>query len=317
MAIQDVVEPAMVVGVSGIYGSYLLYGILQEGIYKHANEGGDKFTFTWTLLLLQCLANLAGATICAYFSKSVPPVPATGFVVPATTYILAMLTSNEALRYVSFPIQVLAKSCKMVPVMIIKALFFNQKYSLREYLMVLSVTAGIVIFRMKDKSGAENSWYGIMLLVVSLIADGLTGPNQDECKRKYSASSHQIMFYCNLWALAYLAAGLVMYDGTAGFTYILDSPTLLPQIFLFCAASALGQNFIFYVLHSYGALVLATVTTTRKFFTVFASIVYYGHVLSSQQWVGVGFVTVGLGLELYGKFSRHSSSSKAKAKLSE
>ena len=51
----------------------------------------------------------------------------------------------------------------------------------------------------------QNSWYGIMLLVVSLIADGLTGPNQDECKRKYSASSHQIMFYCNLWALAYLA----------------------------------------------------------------------------------------------------------------
>jgi len=59
-----------------------------------------RFTFTWTLLLLQCLANLAGATICAYFSKSVPPVPATGFVVPATTYILAMLTSNEALRSV-------------------------------------------------------------------------------------------------------------------------------------------------------------------------------------------------------------------------
>ena len=197
-------------------------------------------------------------------------------------------------RYVSFPIQVLAKSCKMVPVMITKALFFNQKYSMREYLMVILVTIGIVIFRMKDKSGTENSWYGILLLVVSLAADGLTGPNQDECKRKYNASSHQIMFYCNLWALGYLVVGLVTYDGFAGIDYILNSPVLLPKILLFCSASALGQNFIFYVLHSYGALVLATVTTTRKFFTVLASIVYYGHDLSSQQWVGVAFVTAGM-----------------------
>jgi len=54
----------------------------------------------------------------------------------------------------------------MVPVMIIKALFFNQKYSLREYLMVLSVTAGIVIFRMKDKSGAEVSTVASILPVL-------------------------------------------------------------------------------------------------------------------------------------------------------
>lgn len=68
--------------------------------------------------------------------------------------------------------------------------------------------------------------------------------------------------------------------------------------------SALGQNFIFYTLHSFGSLVLATVTTTRKFFTVLASVVYFGHALSNQQWGGVALVTAGLGLELFGKFRR-------------
>ena len=65
-----------------------------------------------------------------------------------------------------------------------------------------------------------------------------------------------------------------------------------------------GQNFIFYTLHSFGSLVLATVTTTRKFFTVLASIAYYGHALNGQQWGGVGLVTAGLGLELFGKYRK-------------
>lgn len=45
-------------------------------------------------------------------------------------------------------------------------------------------------------------------------------------------------------------------------------------------------------------------TTTRKFFTVLASVMYYGHVLETQQWAGIGLVMSGLGLELYGKYTR-------------
>ena len=35
----------------------------------------------------------------------------------------------------------------------------------------------------------------------------------------------------------------------------------------------------------------------------------YGHVLTETQWGGVGLVFLGLGGELYGKFSSSSSSS--------
>jgi drug/metabolite transporter (DMT)-like permease len=48
----------------------------------------------------------------------------------------------------------------------------------------------------------------------------------------------------------------------------------------------------------------ATVTTTRKFFTVLASVVIYDHTLSGQQWGGVVLVTAGLSLELFGKFRK-------------
>ena len=64
------------------------------------------------------------------------------------------------------------------------------------------------------------------------------------------------------------------------------------------------------LVYRFGSLVLATVTTTRKFFTVLVSVLYYGHVLSDQQWAGVALVSLGLGLELYGKFAKKSAQKK-------
>ena len=48
--------------------------------------------------------------------------------------MLAMAASNEALRYVSFPTQVLGKSCKMVPVMAGGIVLGGKRYSFAEYL---------------------------------------------------------------------------------------------------------------------------------------------------------------------------------------
>eukprot|EP01138_Halocafeteria_seosinensis_P006148 gb/GECG01006287.1/.p1 GENE.gb/GECG01006287.1/~~gb/GECG01006287.1/.p1 ORF type:complete len:144 (+),score=20.20 gb/GECG01006287.1/:1-432(+) len=42
---------------AGIYGSYLTYGYLQEAIYQVDEHDGTRFTFTSSLLALQCLVN--------------------------------------------------------------------------------------------------------------------------------------------------------------------------------------------------------------------------------------------------------------------
>lgn len=65
-------------------------------------------------------------------------------------------------RYVSLPVQVLAKSCKMVPVMAAKVMLYDTKYTWREYLMVVLVTTGIVVYRMKanDESKVRKQLRG-------------------------------------------------------------------------------------------------------------------------------------------------------------
>ena len=85
----------------------------------------------------------------------------------------------------------------------------------------------------------------------------------------------------------------------------------MKHLLLFGLSSAVGQNFIFYTITGPGALVCATITTTRKFFTILVSVAVYGHILTEWQWGGVGLVFLGLGGELYGKFGL---AAKAKAK---
>lgn len=47
---------------------------------------------------------------------------------------------------------------------------------------------------------------------------------------------------------------------------------MLSSLAWFSLTSALGQNFIFLTIKYFDALVLTTVTTTRKFFTILVSV---------------------------------------------
>ena len=74
--------------------------------------------------------------------------------------MLAMASSNEALRYVSYPTQVLGKSCKMVPVMAGGVVLGGKSYSAFEYLQVALITAGVCVFNLfgkKKKGGADSA----------------------------------------------------------------------------------------------------------------------------------------------------------------
>lgn len=62
--------------------------------------------------------------------------------------------------------------------------------------------------------------------------------------------------------------------------------------------------FIFLTVSQFGPLPCSIITTTRKFFTVLASVLLFGNSLSSRQWFGTALVFIGLTLDsLYGKIN--------------
>lgn len=88
---------------------------------------------------------------------------------------------------------------------------------------------------------------------------------------------------------------------------------MLSRLAWFSLTSALGQNFIFLTIKYFDALVLTTVTTTRKFFTILLSVVMYGHQLTQGQWGAVLLVFAGLSGEVYDKYEKKQQQKRAKA----
>lgn len=65
-------------------------------------------------------------------------------------------------------------------------------------------------------------------------------------------------------------------------------------------------------LSTFGSLLLVTVTVTRKMLTMIISVIWFGHNLGGMQWLGVGLVFGGIGIEA--ELSKREKRSKAKLK---
>ena len=126
---------------------------------------------------------------------------------------------------------------------------------------------------------------------------------QEEVFARYHSSTHQMMYYTNMWAMLLLSAVMsVTGDGLRALAFVAKNPAVLSKILQFGLMSATGQFFIFFLVRSFSALTLVTVTTTRKFFTVLASVFWFQHKLTLGQWLSVAFVFSGLAWEETSKY---------------
>ena len=125
----------------GIMGSFVAYGLLLE----YATSGGKKLhelSFLFVTSLLYTVTASVGRYARAEKPSTIPPAQ---FAVLGLTSMGSTFFSVRALRYVIFPIQVLAKSCKPVPVMLMGAIM-GKKYPLKKYLKVGLIVAGVGLF---------------------------------------------------------------------------------------------------------------------------------------------------------------------------
>merc|ERR1719384_2842494 len=96
----------------------------------------------------------------------------------------------------------------------------------------------------------------------------------------------------------------------SGLAFCASNPEIFNKIVKFAICSAVGQSFIFYTIANFDPLVLSTVTTTRKIFSVLLSIFTKGHSLSTTGWSGIVMACSGIVSELQlkasGKAKSHS-----------
>ena len=177
---------ALFIGSAGIFLSFSVFAVLQEDVYKKA-YGGEYFGFTFFALVLERGINaLVAAAGLLLLGPSGLEIPHSDIFNSGVSQMLAMAASNEALRYVSYPTQVLGKSCKMVPVMAGGIVLGGKRYSAVEYAQVVMITLGVCVFNFggKKKKTGRDSPLGLALIAVSLFMDAFTGGLQDKVKMR-------------------------------------------------------------------------------------------------------------------------------------
>ncbi|KAK8792775.1 hypothetical protein WA158_004939 [Blastocystis sp. Blastoise] len=225
------------------------------------------------------------------------------------SYIIAMMASNNSLKHINYPTQVLAKSCKMVPVLLFGVLFGKRSYPLSKYLCVGLITLGLIIFNIFSKNkkirAASNSTYGLCLLGLSLCCDGISALQQDVVVTRYRPSTFDLQVNVNVWGVLIASiAAITTKEFLPGFQFIIQNPTIIYYILEFAICSSIGQLFIFLTVRNFQPIVLATITTTRKFFTILLSVIIMGNPLQVEQWVGILLVFIGLASDILNKQKR-------------
>ena len=113
----------------GIMASFVCYGLLLE----YATSGDEKLhelSFLFVTSGLYTLTAAAGRYVRDEKPTTIPPAR---FAVLGLTSMGSTFFSVRSLRYVIYPIQVLAKSCKPVPVMLMGALM-GKSYPMKKYI---------------------------------------------------------------------------------------------------------------------------------------------------------------------------------------
>ena len=189
-------------------------------------------------------------------------------------YFAAMTATNEALAYVSYPSATLAKSCKLIPTMLMGYFVERHRYHTREWFGAALITAGIVIFNisrlsMHNEDGHEHkrdSPYGLFLLVFSLVVDGCTNTCQSQLKIqgdnvKYRPpSALETMFWTNLYAIfLFLMGSLFSGHWINGMTAVREVEDAFKMMMQLNALAMAGQICIFFTITFYSPLMCTTI----------------------------------------------------------
>merc|ERR1719309_1889291 len=143
------------------------------------------------LVAFQCAVNYLYALIMGHtvLKQGEDTTKSSFYACASLTYLLAMVTSNKALSWVNYPTQVIGKSCKPIPVMVLGVLVGRKKYPMLKYLFILMIVAGVALFMYKDSAAKSSTagsdsliGVGELLLIASLTCDGLTGAVQERMK---------------------------------------------------------------------------------------------------------------------------------------
>jgi len=223
--------------------------------------------------------------------------------------VYASTCQYEALKYVSFSVQMLGKSFKMMPVMLWGMVVSDKRYTLMDWMIALAVTGGVTEFLMtgpitSSSSEDSNSYYGFLLLAAFLALDGFTSTMQEKLFKDHATTKYNQMLWVNLGSCAISSFTLVASGSLSNaVNFLYAYPAFAIDALTLSASAVCSQWFIYSQVKEFGALVFAATMNIRQIVSIIVSYVTYGNMITPMQIVGLAVVFLALFYKTYSSLS--------------
>jgi len=271
-----------------------LYGVIQERIMSEP-YGGEFFRASVFLVLCNRLVAIVYAVFMVWYKEEefTNKAPLWKYIAISFSNVSATWCQYEALKYVSFPVQMLGKSFKMMPVMLWGIVISQKKYKLQDWLIAGGVTFGVTGFLLSGDISSKHaskgtSVYGLILLLCFLVFDGFTSTFQEKLFKEHQTSKYNQMLYVNSGSATVSFFSLVVSGASLrSIKFCIAHPTFAVHAGSLSAAAVGGQFFIYSQVKEFGALVFAATMNLRQVISILMSYLMYGHPITILQLVAL------------------------------
>jgi len=308
----------------GIFVTYVSVFIIQESVFKYS-----EFEFGGLLTFFQFLSfSVMGFIQHVFFpEKHEEKVCEKGDIIDTSKYcispkikrhapmkfyfflglysVVGTAASSYSLQLLNFPTWVLFKSSRVISVMIGGIFILGKRYSFKEYLGVLLLAIGLVIFTLGDITLLPSfDPFGVILVFLSLVMNSFEGNMQEKVMCEYKTTENEVLFFgYGFGALQIFPYILLNGEFIEGISFCYQNHYVLLQVGATCVLSYFGIVLVLGLVKISSALTAVIVTSCRKALTVVISFLLFAKPFSMYYPMGFVVFFAGVALNVYAKNS--------------
>ncbi|KAF8780218.1 hypothetical protein HU200_001886 [Digitaria exilis] len=282
---------------SGFFFGYLVNGVCEEYVYNRL-----QFSYGWYFTFVQGFVYLALIRLQGFTTKQMVN-PWRMYVRLSAVLMGSHGLTKGSLGFLNYPAQIMFKSTKVLPVMIMGAFIpgLRRKYPFQEYVSAVMLVIGLILFTLADAQTSPNfSMVGVAMVSGALVMDAFLGNLQEAIFKMNPDTTQMEMLFCStVVGLPFLAVPMVL-TGELMTAWTSCSQHLYVYAVLVFEAMAtfVGQVSVLSLIALFGAATTAMVTTARKAVTLLLSYLIFTKPLTEQHATGLLLITMGIVIKL-------------------
>uniref|UniRef100_A0A7N0SYZ0 UDP-galactose/UDP-glucose transporter 2-like n=1 Tax=Kalanchoe fedtschenkoi TaxID=63787 RepID=A0A7N0SYZ0_KALFE len=282
---------------AGFFFGYLINGVCEEYVYNRL-----QFSYGWYFTFVQGFVYLLLLYCQGFTTKQM--------VNPWKTYwkLSAVLMGSNgltkgSLAFLNYPAQLMFKSTKVLPVMIMGAFIpgLRRKYPVQEYISAVLLVVGLILFTLADAHTSPNfSVIGVIMVSGALVMDAFLGNLQEAIFSTNPDTTQMEMLFCStVVGLPFLIPPMILTgELSKAWTSCSQHPYVYGVLVFEAMATYVGQVSVLSLIALFGAATTAMVTTARKAVTLLLSYIIFTKPLTEQHGTGLLLIAMGITLKM-------------------